>query len=76
MQMRFKTSFKRVLKGGLLVEVFFLLTDARGNENITHPVFSSMYEMVWSKVMSREKTIITEHERRKDTKASVIVMAV
>ena len=35
-----------------------------------------VHEMVWSKVMSREKTIIIEHERRKDTKGAVIIIAV
>ena len=39
MQIRFKTSLKRVFKGELFVEVF-LLNDARGNENTAHPVFS------------------------------------
>ena len=37
MLIRFKTSLKRVFNGELLVEVY-LLTDARGKENITHPV--------------------------------------
>ena len=30
------------------------------------------HEMVWSKVMSREKTLIIGHERRKDTKIALL----
>ena len=32
-----------------------------------------VHEMAWSEVMSREKTIIKEHKRRKDTETSVII---
>ena len=75
MQIRFKTSLKRVFKGELLVEVF-LLTDARGNETSLTLISRFVHEMVWSKVISREKTIIREHERRKDTEATVVIIAV
>ena len=68
MHIRFKTSLKRVFKGGLLVEVFF--------ETYLTQFSRFVHEMVWSKVMSREKTIIIEHKRRKDTKATVIILAV
>ena len=57
------------LKGSYSFFLFFGLNDARGNENVTHHMFSFLHEMVWSKVMSREKAIIIEHERRKDTEA-------
>ena len=76
MQIRFKTSLKRVFKGELLVEVFFV-NRCTWKRNHNLPSFSRfVHEMVWSKVMSREKTIIIEHERRKDTKATVIIIAV